>query len=51
YDPVYGARPLRRLIQREIGDRLALGLLEGRYDEGQTVVVDVQGDELVLTKR
>jgi ATP-dependent Clp protease ATP-binding subunit ClpB len=51
YDPVYGARPLRRLIQREIGDRLALGLLEGRYDEGQTVVVDVQGDELVLTTR
>jgi ATP-dependent Clp protease ATP-binding subunit ClpB len=49
YDPVYGARPLRRLIQREIGDRLALGLLEGRYDEGQTVVVDVQGDELVVS--
>jgi ATP-dependent Clp protease ATP-binding subunit ClpB len=48
YDPVYGARPLRRLIQREIGDRLAIGLLEGRYNDRETVVVDVQDDELVV---
>ncbi len=48
YDPVYGARPLRRLIQREIGDRLAIGLLEGRYSDRESVVVDVQGDELVV---
>ncbi len=48
YDPVYGARPLRRLIQREIGDRLAIGLLEGRYNDRETVVVDVQGDDLVV---
>jgi ATP-dependent Clp protease ATP-binding subunit ClpB len=41
YDPVYGARPLKRLIQREIGDRLAMALLEGRYAEGSTVTVDV----------
>ncbi|HSS09946.1 MAG TPA: ATP-dependent chaperone ClpB [Acidimicrobiales bacterium] len=41
YDPVYGARPLKRLIQREISDRLALALLEGRYPEGSTVTVDV----------
>jgi ATP-dependent Clp protease ATP-binding subunit ClpB len=40
YDPVYGARPLKRLIQREISDRLALALLEGRYQEGSTVTVD-----------
>ncbi|HEY1636424.1 MAG TPA: hypothetical protein VGF64_16820, partial [Acidimicrobiales bacterium] len=51
YDPVYGARPLKRLIQREIGDRLAIGLLEGRYSEGDAVLVDVQGDELVVVKR
>jgi ATP-dependent Clp protease ATP-binding subunit ClpB len=48
YDPVYGARPLKRLIQREIGDRLAIGLLEGRYSDRETVVVDVQDDELVV---
>jgi ATP-dependent Clp protease ATP-binding subunit ClpB len=48
YDPAYGARPLRRLIQREIGDRLALALLEGRYSDGDRVVVDVAGDGLVL---
>ena len=41
YDPAYGARPLKRLIQRAIGDPLALALLEGRYAEGDTVTVDV----------
>jgi ATP-dependent Clp protease ATP-binding subunit ClpB len=41
YDPVYGARPLKRLIQRQISDRLALALLEGKYSEGATVTVDV----------
>jgi ATP-dependent Clp protease ATP-binding subunit ClpB len=46
YDPAYGARPLKRLIQKQIGDRLALALLEGRYAEGDTVTVDVTiGDE------
>src|SRR2546423_12580806 len=48
YDPAYGARPLKRLIQKEIGDRLALSLLEGKYAEGATVVVDVEGDHLVM---
>jgi ATP-dependent Clp protease ATP-binding subunit ClpB len=48
YDPVYGARPLKRLIQREISDKLALALLEGRYQEGSTVTVDVAGDDLAL---
>jgi ATP-dependent Clp protease ATP-binding subunit ClpB len=48
YDPVYGARPLKRLIQRSISDTLALALLEGRYTEGDTVTVDVAGDELTL---
>jgi ATP-dependent Clp protease ATP-binding subunit ClpB len=48
YDPTYGARPLKRLIQRKIADPLALALLEGRYGEGDTVHVDVAGDELAL---
>jgi ATP-dependent Clp protease ATP-binding subunit ClpB len=41
YDPVYGARPLKRLIQRQVSDQLALALLQGRYQEGSTVTVDV----------
>jgi ATP-dependent Clp protease ATP-binding subunit ClpB len=45
YDPVYGARPLRRLIQSAIGDGLARELLAGRITDGQTVLVDVAGDD------
>jgi ATP-dependent Clp protease ATP-binding subunit ClpB len=41
FDPAYGARPLRRLVQREIGDRLARGLLSGDISDGDTVLVDV----------
>jgi ATP-dependent Clp protease ATP-binding subunit ClpB len=48
YDEAYGARPLKRLIQRSISDALASALLEGRYDEGATVTVDVAGEDLVL---
>ena len=48
YDPDYGARPLKRLIQREIGDRLALALLDGRFSDGTTVKVDARDGELVL---
>ena len=50
YDPAYGARPLRRLLQREIGDRLARALLSGEVRDGGTVVADLdaQGDTLVL---
>ncbi|HET7477807.1 MAG TPA: ATP-dependent chaperone ClpB [Dermatophilaceae bacterium] len=40
YDPAYGARPLRRLVQREIGDRLAKALLAGEIRDGQRVLVD-----------
>jgi ATP-dependent Clp protease ATP-binding subunit ClpB len=46
YDPDYGARPLKRLIQRQIGDALALALLDGRYPEGSTVTVDVASADL-----
>jgi ATP-dependent Clp protease ATP-binding subunit ClpB len=48
YDAAYGARPLKRLIQREISDPLALALLEGRYSEGDLVTVAVAGEDLVL---
>jgi ATP-dependent Clp protease ATP-binding subunit ClpB len=42
YDPAYGARPLRRLVQREIGDQLARALLAGEIREGDTVLVDLR---------
>jgi ATP-dependent Clp protease ATP-binding subunit ClpB len=48
YDPVFGARPLKRLIQKSVGDPLAIALLEGKYGESSTVTVDVAGEELVL---
>ena len=41
YDPAFGARPLKRLIQRAIGDPLAIAMLEGRYDPDDVVIVDV----------
>jgi ATP-dependent Clp protease ATP-binding subunit ClpB len=46
YDPVYGARPLRRLVQKTIGDKLARALLAGEVRDGDEVVVDVEGDGL-----
>jgi ATP-dependent Clp protease ATP-binding subunit ClpB len=49
YDPVYGARPLKRVIQKELGDRLALAILEGRYPEGAAVKVDVSGEDLTIS--
>ncbi len=49
YDPVFGARPLRRVIQREIGDPLAIALLEGSVAEGDTVRVGDDGGKLVLS--
>jgi ATP-dependent Clp protease ATP-binding subunit ClpB len=48
YDPAFGARPLKRIIQREIGDRLAVAILEGKVGDGDHVTIDVAGDELVL---
>ncbi|MHB1486992.1 MAG: ATP-dependent Clp protease ATP-binding subunit [Acidimicrobiales bacterium] len=49
YDPAYGARPLRRVIQKELSDRLALALLKGNFAEGDTVHVDAdESGTLVL---
>ena len=53
FDPVYGARPLRRLVQSSIGDRLARAILSGEIADGDTVVVDVtpEADGLTVTPR
>jgi ATP-dependent Clp protease ATP-binding subunit ClpB len=48
FDPAFGARPLKRLLQQQIGDQLALALLDGRFGEGDTVTVDADGDRIVL---
>ncbi|MCW2542600.1 MAG: ATP-dependent chaperone ClpB [Frankiales bacterium] len=48
YDPVYGARPLRRLVQKAIGDRLAKAILAGEVHDGDAVVIDRDGDDLSL---
>jgi ATP-dependent Clp protease ATP-binding subunit ClpB len=53
YDPAYGARPLKRTLQKKVQDPLALLLLQGKFQEGDTIVVDVamDGDHLVLRKK
>jgi ATP-dependent Clp protease ATP-binding subunit ClpB len=51
FDPVYGARPLRRLIQSSIGDQLAKALLSGEIRDGDTVVVDTTADRDGLAVR
>ncbi|UKJ74886.1 ATP-dependent chaperone ClpB [Azospirillum brasilense] len=48
YDPVYGARPLKRVIQRELQNPLATMILEGRVADGQTVKVGAEGGELTI---
>jgi ATP-dependent Clp protease ATP-binding subunit ClpB len=48
YDPIYGARPLKRVIQREVADRVARAVLEGRFTKGDVVRVDVKGDAFVV---
>jgi ATP-dependent Clp protease ATP-binding subunit ClpB len=51
YDPVYGARPLKRAIQKEILDPLSMQILEGKFREGQSISVDVKENELTFTAR
>jgi ATP-dependent Clp protease ATP-binding subunit ClpB len=50
WDPVYGARPLKRAIQRMVQDPLAMQLLEGKFGEGDTIEVDAREGELTFTK-
>ncbi len=51
YDPTYGARPLKRAVQRWLLDPLALQVLEGVFTDGDTVIVDAGGDGLSFTKK
>ncbi len=50
WDPTYGARPLKRVIQKRLVDKLALAMLEGRFGEGDTVVVDAADGDLTFEK-
>lgn len=48
FDPDMGARPLRRIIQQKIEDALSDGMLAGDYEDGDTIIVDTQGEEIIL---
>jgi ATP-dependent Clp protease ATP-binding subunit ClpB len=50
YDPTYGARPLKRVIQKRLVDPLAMAILEGRFAPGDTVKVDAVGGEVSLER-
>jgi ATP-dependent Clp protease ATP-binding subunit ClpB len=47
---VYGARPLKRVIQRELQNPLAMAVLEGRYHDGDTILVENTGGQLVFSR-
>ena len=49
YDPVYGARPLKRFMQREVETRIGRAIIAGSITDGSTITVDVQDGELVVT--
>jgi ATP-dependent Clp protease ATP-binding subunit ClpC len=50
YDPDMGARPLKRIIQQKVEDPLSDALLSGQFEDGDTILVDIQDDEIVLTR-
>jgi ATP-dependent Clp protease ATP-binding subunit ClpB len=50
YDPTYGARPLKRTIQRRVLDPLAIKVLEGEFREGDSVRIDARGGALTFAK-
>lgn len=51
YSPVYGARPLKRVLQKQILDVLALKILEGSFAEGDRIVIDSDGGQILLRTR
>jgi ATP-dependent Clp protease ATP-binding subunit ClpC len=51
YNPAYGARPLRRIVQRMVETPLSRALLKGEYTAGTTIVVDVENGKLTFGKR
>jgi ATP-dependent Clp protease ATP-binding subunit ClpB len=50
YDPMYGARPLKRVIQQRLQNKLANEILSGNYPEGSTIHVDAKDGEFVFSK-
>jgi ATP-dependent Clp protease ATP-binding subunit ClpB len=50
YDPIYGARPLKRTIQKELETIIAKGILRGDFQEGDTIFVEVQNDHLAFSR-
>ena len=50
YDPVYGARPLKRAIQRELETQIAKAILRGEFHDGDTIFVDVQNERLSFSR-
>jgi ATP-dependent Clp protease ATP-binding subunit ClpB len=50
YDPIYGARPLKRTIQKEVETILAKGILRGDFKEGDTIFVEVQNERLAFNR-
>ena len=51
YSEAYGARPLRRLIQRKVEDTLAEEILTGKYEEGDTIVLDMKDGKMFFSKK
>jgi ATP-dependent Clp protease ATP-binding subunit ClpB len=51
YDPIYGVRPLKRTIQRRVLDPLAMQVLAGDFHDGDHILVDKVGDDLVFARR
>jgi ATP-dependent Clp protease ATP-binding subunit ClpB len=51
FDPVYGARPLKRFIQREVETRIGRALLSGEIDDGETILIEAEGEELLVSWR
>ncbi len=49
YDPVYGARPLKRYMQREVETRIGRAIIAGLITDGSTITIDVRDNELVVT--
>ena len=50
FDPVYGARPLKRIIQKNIENPLSMEILEGKIKEGDKISVDVRKDQIVFNR-
>jgi ATP-dependent Clp protease ATP-binding subunit ClpB len=50
FDPVYGARPLKRTIQRELETTVAQGILRGEYFDGDTIMVDMENEKIVIRR-